>query len=159
MDTRQLTVTENPRIYAGFWLRVLAALIDAFVMFIPFCWITLFTILFIRFVIAPKRDDYDTLLMIIGIPLVTLIATRIYFALLESSPLQASIGKLVVGVYVTDTEGRRITLGRATGRTFAKLLSSMTLGIGYILSGFTKKKQALHDLFAKCLVLRGRRPV
>jgi uncharacterized RDD family membrane protein YckC len=55
---------------------------------------------------------------------------------------------------VTDLEGRRIGFGRATGRYFAKILSSLTLFIGYLMAGFTEKKQALHDMIAGTLVLR-----
>jgi uncharacterized RDD family membrane protein YckC len=55
---------------------------------------------------------------------------------------------------VTDLEGRRIGFGRATGRYFAKILSSLTLFIGYMMAGFTEKKQALHDIIAGTLVLR-----
>ena len=73
---------------------------------------------------------------------------------MESSPFQATLGKLALGLYVTDLKGQRISLKRATGRTFAKFLSIVTLLLGYLGAGFTSKKQALHDLVAGCLVLR-----
>lgn len=57
-------------------------------------------------------------------------------------------------MYVTDTEGRRLTLSRAAGRTLAKCLSTLTVGAGYALCAFTSKKQTLHDMIAKCLVMR-----
>jgi uncharacterized RDD family membrane protein YckC len=72
---------------------------------------------------------------------------------MESSPLQATIGKLAVGLRVTDLQGQRISFGRATGRFFAKWLSGAILLIGYLMAGFTEKKQALHDRIAGCLVL------
>jgi len=77
-----------------------------------------------------------------------------YFSGMESSPLKATFGKFAVGLYVTDSNGNRISFGRATGRFFGKFLSGLILSIGYLLAGFTKKKQALHDLVAGCLVLR-----
>jgi uncharacterized RDD family membrane protein YckC len=83
-----------------------------------------------------------------------MVATWLYFALMESSSWQATLGKKMLGLCVTDLGGNRLTLGRATGRTFAKYLSSTTAGVGYLLCGFTKKKQALHDIVANCLVLR-----
>jgi uncharacterized RDD family membrane protein YckC len=56
---------------------------------------------------------------------------------------------------VTDLQGRRITFARASGRFFAKIITGLIpLGIGYIMAGFTEKKQALHDMIASCLVLR-----
>jgi uncharacterized RDD family membrane protein YckC len=51
-------------------------------------------------------------------------------------------------------QGRRISFARASGRYFGKILSSAILMIGYIMAGFTAKKQALHDILADCLVLR-----
>jgi uncharacterized RDD family membrane protein YckC len=50
--------------------------------------------------------------------------------------------------------GSRISFGRATGRYFARWISNMTLTIGYIMAGFTAKKQALHDIIAGTLVMR-----
>jgi uncharacterized RDD family membrane protein YckC len=78
-----------------------------------------------------------------------------YFAAMESSERQATIGKSVLSLRVTDYEGRRISFGRATGRFFAKIVSGMVpLFIGYIMAAFTEKKQALHDMIAGTLVLR-----
>jgi uncharacterized RDD family membrane protein YckC len=55
---------------------------------------------------------------------------------------------------VTDLNGNRISFGRATGRYFGKFISSLTLMIGYMMAGWTRRKQALHDIMAECLVLR-----
>jgi uncharacterized RDD family membrane protein YckC len=60
---------------------------------------------------------------------------------------------MAIGIKVTDLNGNRISFGRATGRYFAKILSGMILMIGYIMAGFTEKKQALHDMIASCLVV------
>jgi uncharacterized RDD family membrane protein YckC len=83
----------------------------------------------------------------------SLLLTWAYYSGMESSPLQATIGKLVVGIYVTDLQGQRISFGRATGRWFGKIISGAILLIGYLMAGFTEKKQALHDMMARCLVL------
>jgi uncharacterized RDD family membrane protein YckC/type II secretory pathway pseudopilin PulG len=77
-----------------------------------------------------------------------------YFALMESSASQATLGKLALGLAVTDLEGRRIGLGRALGRTLAKLLSGLPLNLGYLMAAFTARKRALHDLVAGTLVVR-----
>jgi len=142
-----------PTIYAGFWLRFAAVLVDVLAMFIPFCIVTFFAIVFTKLVSAAR--GYDPAVVILTVlPPVMIVATWLYFAVMESSSWQATIGKKVFGLYVTDLEGRRLTLSRATGRTFAKYLSSLTAGVGYALCGFTNKKQALHDMVANCLVLR-----
>jgi uncharacterized RDD family membrane protein YckC len=78
----------------------------------------------------------------------------LYFSLQESSERQATPGKRVMGIKVVDLAGRRISFGRATGRYFAKILSGLICDIGFILAGFTERKQALHDLIASTLVVR-----
>jgi uncharacterized RDD family membrane protein YckC/phage FluMu protein Com len=78
----------------------------------------------------------------------------LYSALMESSANQATLGKMALGIVVTDMNGQRVSFGRATGRHFAKILSGCTMLIGYIIAAFTEKKQALHDLLAGTLVLR-----
>jgi uncharacterized RDD family membrane protein YckC len=78
----------------------------------------------------------------------------LYYALLESSTWQATLGKKALGLEVTDVEGRRISFGRASGRFFAKIISTLILFIGFIMAGFTEKKQALHDIIAGTLVIR-----
>jgi uncharacterized RDD family membrane protein YckC len=78
----------------------------------------------------------------------------LYEAFMESSSYQATLGKMIFGMKVTDLNGNRISFERATGRHFAKWLSGMILCIGYIMVGFTERKQGLHDLLAGTLVRR-----
>ena len=77
----------------------------------------------------------------------------LYWAGLESSGLQATLGKRVVGLMVTDMAGQRISFGRATGRYFGKILSAMLFYVGFLMAAFTDKKQALHDMLAGTLVV------
>ncbi|MGC4090180.1 MAG: RDD family protein [Polyangiaceae bacterium] len=85
-------------------------------------------------------------------------ASWLYFAIMESSPRQATVGKLALGLAVTDENGRRIGFGRATGRYFAKIISSIILLIGFMMVGWTARKQGLHDLIAGTLVYKSRNP-
>jgi uncharacterized RDD family membrane protein YckC len=79
----------------------------------------------------------------------------LYNAYFESSEWQATLGKKVMNLVVTDLDGQRLTFGRASGRFFAKIISGLIpFGVGYIMAGFTEKRQALHDMIASCLVLR-----
>lgn len=82
-----------------------------------------------------------------------LIAGWLYYALMESSTNQGTLGKMALGIKVTDLKGNRISFGKATGRYFGKIVSGMILYIGFIMAGFTEKKQALHDMMAGCLVV------
>jgi uncharacterized RDD family membrane protein YckC len=77
----------------------------------------------------------------------------LYFALFESGPRQATPGKMIMGIFVTDLYGRRISFQRALGRTLAKIISKMCCYMGYILALFTERNQALHDFIAGTLVL------
>ncbi len=79
-----------------------------------------------------------------------------YFILMEGSDKQATLGKMALGIKVTDLQGRRVSYGRAAGRHFAKIISGIILGIGFLMAAFTAKKQALHDIIAETLVVNAK---
>jgi uncharacterized RDD family membrane protein YckC len=83
-----------------------------------------------------------------------LVAAWIYSAGLESSAKQATLGKLALGIKVTDLGGQRIGFGRATGRYFAHIVTALTIGVGYAVAVFTRKRQTVHDMIAETLVVR-----
>lgn len=126
------TRNEVPREFGGFWIRVVATLID---------WIVIVTASSILWLLT------FGVLGVLGIALPWL-----YEAFMLSSPKQATLGKIVLGLRVVGLDGAPISFGRATGRHFAKYLSAFILGIGFIMAAFTDKKQALHDLMAGTLV-------
>ncbi len=78
----------------------------------------------------------------------------LYYSLMESSQYEATVGKIALGIKVTDLSGGKIDFGRATGRYFGKILSGIILGIGFLMIAFTEKKQGLHDILAKTLVVK-----
>jgi uncharacterized RDD family membrane protein YckC len=93
--------------------------------------------------------------LILTLAAIAAVAKWLYFAYLESGEKQATWGKQALGIYVTDLAGQRVTFGRATGRFFAKIVSGLIpLGIGFVMAGFTERRQALHDMIASTLVLR-----
>lgn len=77
----------------------------------------------------------------------------LYYALLESSDMQATVGKMVMGLKVTDMNGKKIGFWQATIRHFAKYISMMFVWFGYILALFTSRHQTFHDIVADCLVI------
>jgi uncharacterized RDD family membrane protein YckC len=156
-----------PAPYAGFWLRLVAYLIDAAIMGVVFGVIVAIAIgvlgrSFFRGFIPgvydrPANPVFPAALlgvMFVLIP-ITVIVTWLYYAKMESSERQGTLGKIALGLFVTDAQGRRVSFARATGRFFAKFITGLIpFFIGYIMAGFTEKKQALHDMIAGCLVLK-----
>jgi uncharacterized RDD family membrane protein YckC len=140
--------------YVGFWWRVLAAIIDGFVLMVPQCFIGILAGMAI--VTSTAAGGHLNQMAVNGlIRLLGAIVAWLYYALMESSAKQATVGKMAIGVRVTDENGARISFARATGRHFGKYLSMLCLGIGFIMVGLTKRKQGLHDLMAKTFVVRG----
>ena len=151
--------------YAGFWLRVVAHLIDGLLAGIAFAAIFLIGIAAVgigslRDLIHGTNNPEDIftpglIAVIFLLCSVSIVMMWIYYAWMESSSHQGTLGKMALGLIVTDLEGRRITFARASGRYFSKIITGLIpLGIGYMMAGFTEKKQALHDMIASCLVLR-----
>jgi uncharacterized RDD family membrane protein YckC len=148
---------------AGFWARLLAFLIDTVIVFAIMS--PILGDLFIRnlgpgltvqriqsFLAGSSSQAFATQLLFE-------VARALYYTAFESSRWQASPGKRMLGLYVTDLRGQRLTLGRAAARAFGKLISESTFLIGFLMAAFTQRKQALHDLIAGCLVLKRTEPV
>ncbi|MGH2920658.1 MAG: RDD family protein [Gaiellaceae bacterium] len=120
--------------FGGFWIRVAAYLIDSLVLLVPI----------------------GVLQYELGAPgqIVAIVGAWLYFALLESSSGQGTIGKMALGLAVEHADGGRISFARATGRYFAKILSAIPLGLGFLIVGWTSRKRGLHDLLAGTVVIR-----
>lgn len=145
--------------YGGFWWRVLAYFIDGIVLAIANGMIEgIFGIGMGPFTMLGAERDVFASVAFMGMTGGLLLVNLLYFAVMESSRLQASVGKLAVGLIVTDIHGERIGFGRALGRYLAKILSAAILCIGFIMVAFTERKQGLHDLIAGTLVYRTRDP-
>ena len=142
------TTVSQPRTassYASPWVRLAAFIIDGLLLMI----VTAPLVALVASLSAP-RDPAQMR----SLTLIFLVTWWLYSALMESSARGGTIGKRIFGLRVTDMSGQRIGFGRATGRFLGKVLGILTLYIGYALAVFTPKKQALHDLLSKCLVVR-----
>ncbi len=143
--------------YAGFWLRLAAYLIDNILLGAVLGNILLRPLMGKPGGI-PANDPWfmftNTSPQVTALMLLFLMGNWVYFAVLESSPWRATLGKKALGLSVVDLAGNRISFPRASGRFFAKIISSMTFLIGFLMAGFTARKQALHDMLAGCLVTR-----
>ena len=160
---------DNSSVYAGFWKRLAAGIIDwvllsiiGLFLFLPFLGLMFAGAGFPASDFEYYGQTYDD--QTVGIALFGMVAwffgfvaltivSWLYYALMESSSKRATLGKMAIGIEVTDMDGQKISFGRATGRFFAKCISGLILYIGYIMAAFTQQKQALHDILASCLVV------
>ncbi len=135
--------------YAGFWKRLAAAAIDfAVLLLIGFSLVMIVPILLAP-VLGLPGDPY-----IVGSFIAFwVIAPWLYCSLTERSSKQGTPGKTAMEIMVTDMEGGRISFGRATKRYWAKVISAVILLAGFIMIGFTARRQGLHDIMAQCLVV------
>ena len=158
-------------VYGGFWLRFVAYLLDTIIVGAAVMVVSAIFGFIIGIIAASSgvqlnsamSGDSDSMngaavaiiLVIEAIVwVITILALWLYFAKLESGPNQATIGKRVLGLQVTDMAGGRISFARASGRFFGKIISALPLDIGFIMAAFTERKQALHDMIAGTLVVR-----
>lgn len=143
---------EGGIVHAGFWRRVAAYMLDSLIVSVVV--LIVFGLLGVATasLIASDHAGIAGLLFFVGYVLL-IVGMWLYFAKFESGPSQATPGKRVMGIKVTDDKGHRIGFGRASGRFFGKIISGMIMNIGYMMAGFTGRKQALHDMMAGCCVV------
>ena len=153
--------------YAGFWLRFVALVIDYIIVYAvqSFVFVPVLGLLGISF--ASKMDNMESMsdaekmgmigsIVAIGgaTALLMQIIAILYWTVMESSKYQATVGKLALGLKVTDLDGNSLDFVKALIRNICKIISQMILLIGFIMAGFTEKKQGLHDIIAGTLVVK-----
>jgi uncharacterized RDD family membrane protein YckC len=145
-----LALPAGAAVQAGFWRRCAACLIDAFVIAILVWLVSLAAM-------AVVMGSGGSIASMISAGFVMyalqIVIVWLYYAWQECSPVQATLGKRAMGIKVTDDYGPRIGFGRATGRYFGKIISGIIFNIGFLLAGWTARKQALHDMIAGTLVV------
>ena len=147
-------------VYAGFWKRVAAYLIDAFVIGMATQIVQLVVMGLFFGISASSMSNPETMfasgtgiLFLAALYLVPLAMNAAYYAAFHASSKQATLGKMAVGIKVVRTDGTRISLARGVGRFFATILSSLIMGIGFLMAAFTERKQGLHDMVCDTLVV------
>lgn len=146
-------------VYAGFWRRTAALFIDAMLVGIVYYVIIFAVMMVVGIGSMAAFDGADApgmgaiggflAVMYLAYPIIS----ALYYVGMESSATQATLGKMAVGIKVTDADGHRLGRGRALGRWASHLLCYLTLYIGYIMAGFTERKRGLHDMVASTLVV------
>jgi uncharacterized RDD family membrane protein YckC len=157
--------------YAGFWLRVPAATIDLIILAVPLALAVSYLSVAMgswrSFLSLHPGQSPQEIVAAFGRPYLLLIlcffivTSWLYFAFFESSPWQGTLGKKFIGLRVADPRGNRVTFGRASGRFFAgrflahvPFIGSLYFALDCVCAGLTSRKQALHDSFSGCLVLK-----
>lgn len=150
-------VTAGATIHAGFWRRVTAMLIDGLLIGVAMGVVQVVVGLGALGGFAAAGDAGAAMSALIGSMMllfgIAFVGQWLYFALFESSAMQATPGKRALGLKVVDENGLRIGFGRASGRYFGKIVSGAIFYVGFLMAGFTERKQALHDLMAATLVV------
>ena len=140
--TKEDLTMKQQFIHASFWQRLVAYIIDGAILSVLGSGIT--TLLFLIGMIP----EFASVLLIV--------VYWLYFASMESSHYQSTIGKIALGLVVIDKSGSPLTFKQATGRFFGKFISTIIFGIGFLMIAFTKKKQGLHDIMADCYVIQNK---
>jgi uncharacterized RDD family membrane protein YckC len=153
--------------YAGFWLRFVAVIIDYIIIYCvqAFLIVPFLAIVGINF--ASNIANADTMsegeiagsiisfvAALSGLIFLLYVILILYYTLMESSKYQGTVGKMALGLKVTDLDGNKLDFGKAFIRNLCKLISGFIFYVGYIMAGFTDKKQALHDMIASTLVVK-----
>ena len=151
-------------VFAGFWKRFAARVIDSLILGAgcgAFAWVLFYGLSLVGFYFwsLGGTNGVPIAVLVAAILVVetfVIVAGWLYFTLLEASGRQGTVGKMALGIKVTDLSGARISFGRANGRFWSQVALSIfwpLLLAGYIMAGFTAKKQGLHDLMAETLVV------
>ncbi len=142
--------------YAGFWRRFLSFIIDNIILFIVNGIIGIIINIITVFLLTYLERSPQNILMVSTIMgfVNGIIINWLYFTMFESSYLQATPGKIAIGIIVSDYERQQISFARANARYWGKIISSVILMAGFIMAAFTNKKQALHDIMTGCLVIK-----
>lgn len=138
-----------PQYFAAFDQRLLASVIDHFIIF------GIYTVIILTSYIFIEGKDERIQAFLMPFPII-FIVKLIYGIFAEASTSQATIGKRMLNIKVTDMEGTRVSLGRSLGRNFSKILSVVPVFFGYLYSFLNKKNQCWHDITAETLVIKDR---
>jgi uncharacterized RDD family membrane protein YckC len=144
----------GPRHYGGFWMRFLAVIIDAIIIGVVSAMIRIplgLVGLGVGLNLGRNPDPNQVLaampalMSLIGLSFLIQFALSLTYEVYFLTTKGATPGKMALGLKLIRADGGPISAGLAVGRYFAKILSVLTLWIGFIIAGFDREKRALHD--------------
>ena len=121
------------QIYAGFWQRFLAGIIDSIILIV-----------------------IEVILIFIPIIgwILSLFVAWLYFAIQHSSTKQATFGMRALDIKITNENHGKIGFWRATGNFYLTVISALVVFIGFLMIAFTSKKQGFHNLISRTLCIK-----
>ena len=142
--------------FGSFWERFLAYCIDSAILTFGSIAVSFLVAFFVGFIIALMGMEIEEMEgFFIGLYyILAFLSSWFYFTIMQSSKLQATVGKKVCNLVVTDSTGNRISFAKANARFWSKFISAAIFGVGYLMAAFTEKHQALHDMIADTVVLK-----
>jgi uncharacterized RDD family membrane protein YckC len=159
---QQVAAPESLGPPAGFWLRFVAYIVDAFILMLA---VIVVAVVIVGLAVAiggtsGKDSDVAIGIGVVLAVLAYLVIGWLYEAFLTSGPHGATLGKQAVGVRILCADGTPLSFGRATGRHFLKVMVTpmIPFAIGYLMAAFTARKRALHDVMADTFVIKTEGP-
>ena len=155
-------MSETKKLYAGFWARIFAGFLD----------LLFLAPIFLLLVYFLSDGDYQILKIgdsfrsysysgstsqVTTLDYLSYAVSILYLVHFLSSKTQATFGKRMMGIYVGNPDGSRLSSARALARAVASIVTATTLGLGFLLVIFTKEKTALHDIICNTRVFHGRK--
>lgn len=153
--------SNDQKLYAGFWVRLFAGLLDLLFL-TPVVWVIYFFLSDSSYEVIAVGDNWKSFASgtsgnFHSIDLVSWVLSIIYITYFLASNQQATIGKRIMGIYVGNLDGSKLNRSRAACRAFASIITSATLGLGFIILIFTKEKITLHDFLCNTRVFHGKK--
>jgi len=138
-----------PQYFASFDQRLLASVIDYFILFMAYLFLVLISFIFIT------EKDQRILTALTGLPLIP-VCKFIYGVFADASARQGTAGKRLLNIKVTDMLGNPLNFSASLIRNATKVLSVLPLFLGYLYIFLNKKQQTWHDIAANALVIKDR---
>lgn len=138
-----------PQYFAAFDQRLLASVIDHFIIF------GFYTVIILTSYIFIEGKDQRIMAFLVPFPVI-FVVKLIYGSIAEATHSQATIGKKLLNIKVTRMDGSRVSFGISLVRNFSKILSVIPVFFGYLYSFLNKKNQCWHDIAANTLVIKDR---
>ena len=147
------TAAPPPFHYAGFWIRVPAAIIDGVILFVISTSIDIMSGSTFLQSIGVEESEWGTRdwVLLAGDLLID-----ITYSVVLVTKCGGTLGKLIFGLRVITADGKRLSYKHSLARALAQWVSTIPCGLGFVLAAFDSQKRALHDMMCDTRVIRAK---